>query len=230
MAPRCLLCYITDRRAFPGDETSRRRQLKHKIADAARQGIDYIQLREKDLTARDLETLARESMQIIEGQKKIAPIGRPQATALLINSRVDIALAANANGVHLRSADISPQEVRTIWQEARGRGLPGGEPSPTPLIAVSCHSVQEVNEAAANAAAIVTFAPVFEKRDSPEIAPAGLKALRQACHANISVLALGGITMQNAQSCLEAGASGIAAIRLFQENDVGMIVRALRGE
>jgi thiamine monophosphate synthase len=69
---------------------------------------------------------------------------------------------------------------------------------------------------------------VFEKKDSANSKPAGLAALREACKAEIPVLALGGITLSNAHSCLEAGAAGIAAIRLFQENNIAEIVRALR--
>jgi thiamine-phosphate pyrophosphorylase len=72
------------------------------------------------------------------------------------------------------------------------------------------------------------FAPVFEKKDAPGTSAAGLEALRQACRARIPVLALGGVTLQNTESCLEAGAAGIAAIRLFQENDIAAIVRQLR--
>jgi thiamine-phosphate pyrophosphorylase len=223
-----LLYYITDRRAFPGDELTRRRRLLEKIAEAAREGIDYIQLREKDLSARDLETLAREAMQIIAQQNK-------RTTALLINSRTDVAIAAKASGVHLRSSDISPQEVRAAWQESYNRGQSCGrgrlarELSPRdPLIAVSCHSPQEIAETAANSATIAVFAPVFEKKDAPATNPAGLESLRQACRAKIPVLALGGITAQNVHSCLEAGAIGIAAIRLFQENDIATIVHALR--
>jgi thiamine-phosphate pyrophosphorylase len=75
---------------------------------------------------------------------------------------------------------------------------------------------------------IAVFAPVFEKKDAPATNPAGLESLRQACRAKIPVLALGGITAQNVHSCLEAGAIGIAAIRLFQENDIATIVHALR--
>jgi thiamine-phosphate pyrophosphorylase len=226
MAERCLLCYITDRHAFSGDELSRRRQLLDKIAETASAGIDYIQLRENDLSARNLETLAREAMQIVAREKPVA---------LLINSRIDVALAANANGVHLRANDISPREVRTAWQESYGQrrsrgpeGLSRELSAQNPLISVSCHSPKEVHEAATNAATFAVFAPIFEKKDSPETVPAGLEALRQACHAPIPVLALGGITIGNAKSCLKAGASGIAAIRLFQENDIATVVRALR--
>ena len=221
-----LLYYITDRTAFPGDETTRRRRLLDKIAEAASQGIDYIQLREKDLSTRDLAALAREAMQIIGEKGKLTTDHWPPATALLINSRTDVALATAANGVHLQSNDISPQGVRTAWESKCGAGAPARENSPQhPLIAVSCHSPLEVAQAAGNQASFAVFAPVFEKKDAKHT---GLEVLTQACRAPIPVLALGGITLQNAQSCLQAGAAGIAAIRLFQENDIATIVRQLR--
>jgi thiamine-phosphate pyrophosphorylase len=221
MADSCLLYYITDRTAFPGDESSRRRRLVEKIGEAARAGVDYIQLREKDLHARDLELLAQEAVSAIRETKT--------ATALLINSRTDVALAVQADGVHLRSNDLSPEEVRTIWSDSnkgRGRRLVRANSEQNPLIAVSCHSPAEVFAAAASAATFAIFAPVFGKRDAH---PAGLKLLREACQTNIPVLALGGITLNNAQSCLAAGAAGIAAIRLFQDNDIAAVVKELRG-
>jgi thiamine-phosphate pyrophosphorylase len=220
-----LLHYITDRKAFPGDEPTRRRLLLDKIAEAASASVDYIQLREKDLSARDLESLAKDAIQIIS-QQKLATDHCPLTTALLINSRTDVALAANANGVHLPANDLSPQEVRAIWQASCGRAGLARELSPeNPLISISCHSPEEVAQAAANQATQALFAPVFEKQNA---APAGLEKLRQACRATIPVLALGGITLQNAHSCLAAGAAGIAAIRLFQENNIATIVRELR--
>ncbi len=225
----CRLYYITDRTAFSGDESSRRRRLLEKIGEAVRAGVDYIQLREKDLSTRDLEFLAREAVNAIR-EAQLAISNRQPATVLLINSRTDVALAAQGDGVHLRSNDISAQEVRTIWQNSindcgRGRLAGANSPSP-PLIAVSCHSPAEVIEAAASNATFAVFGPVFEKKDSP---PAGLELLRNACLANIPVLALGGITLENASSCLAAGAAGIAAIRLFQDNDVAAVVKQLRG-
>ncbi len=225
----CRLYYITDRTAFLGDESSRRRCLLEKIGEAVRAGVDYVQLREKDLSTRDLEFLAGEAVNaILETQPAIS--NRQPATALLINSRPDVALAVQADGVHLRSDDISPQAVRTIWQASGnecgcGRIACANSP-PAPLIAVSCHSPAEVIEAAAGAATCAVFGPVFEKKDSP---PAGLELLRKACLANIPVLALGGITLENAGSCLAAGAAGIAAIRLFQDNDIAAVVKQLRG-
>jgi thiamine-phosphate pyrophosphorylase len=225
------LYYITSRAAFFGDESTRRHRLLNKIAEAASQGIDYIQIREKDMPTPELESLAHEAVQILRGQE-LATGKRQPATALLINSRTDIALATQAAGVHLPANDVSPEDVRTAWKRREGKsgaGTPTREISPRDLlIAVSCHSPQEVTQAAANQATFAVFAPVFEKRDAPGSIPTGLASLRQACRAKIPVLALGGVTLENAQSCLQAGAAGIAGIRLFQENDIATIVRQLR--
>src|SRR6202163_4984216 len=106
MADRCLLYYITDRSQFHGDELARRHGLLAKVAEAARAGVDYIQLREKDLSARKLETLARE---VVAAVRENSP-----STRLLINSRTDVALAAGADGVHLRGDDVEPREVRQV--------------------------------------------------------------------------------------------------------------------
>jgi thiamine-phosphate pyrophosphorylase len=216
------LYYITDRSAFAADESTRHRLLLKKINEAARAGVDYIQLREKDLSTRDLESLAGEAMRAI--REALPTDHYPRSAALLINSRTDVALAAGAQGVHLRTQDVSPQDVRAVWKRC-GAGAPAGVSPQAPLIAVSCHSTAEVAQAAAAGATFAVFAPVFEKKNVPT---AGLAALRQACEAKIPVFALGGVTLANAHSCLEAGASGIAAIRLFQENDIGAVVHHLR--
>jgi thiamine-phosphate pyrophosphorylase len=217
MAERCLLYYITDRAAFSGDESSRTKRLLEKIFDASRAGVDYIQLREKDLPTRDLESLAREAVRAIREAGK-------RSTALLINSRTDVALATGADGVHLRADDISPQDVKAIWQKgARNRHSPLA-----PLIGVSCHSPEEVQQAGKAGATFAVFAPVFEKKDAPDSPAKGLSQLEEATKSNIPVLALGGVTLANAQSCLEAGAAGIAGIRLFQENDIRRVAHELR--
>lgn len=226
MAERCVFYYITDRSAFAGDERARRRYLIDKVVEAAASGVDYIQLRERDLPARELEALACEAVDVIGKQRK-RPVGHEiQATALLINSRTDVAIAACAHGVHLRAEDVSPQSVRQSWYAA-GEQTQGRRPKP--LIAVSCHSQEDVARAAANRADFAVFAPVFEKKDARESVAAGLDGLRKACGEKIPVLALGGITLENAGSCLRAGAAGIAGIRLFQENEISTIMRALRG-
>src|SRR5580698_9869625 len=100
MADTCLLYYITDRTAFAADEPTRRRRLLEKVNEATRAGVDYIQLREKDLPARDLESLAREAVRVIA---RLRTENRERRTALLINSRTDVALAVGAQGIHLRS-------------------------------------------------------------------------------------------------------------------------------
>jgi thiamine-phosphate pyrophosphorylase len=193
MANRWLLYYITDRNAFPGDEISRRRRLLEKIGEAARAGVDYIQLREKDLSARELESLAREAVGVI------------------------------------REARQLPSDPQFVVVPSLRKPRRVGHPLPeTPLIGVSCHSPADVERAAANGATFAVFAPVFEKKDVPDAQPAGLVQLAEACRAEIPVLALGGITAENARSCFKAGACGIAAIRLFQENDVATVVRVLR--
>jgi thiamine-phosphate pyrophosphorylase len=220
MAENCLLYYITDRTAFAGDESSRHRRLLEKIAEAARAGVDYIQLREKDLASRELESLAREAVRVVREAGRLAPGNKKRGTALLINSRTDVALAVQAEGVHLRSDDISPQEVRQIWK--------CGGSARDPLIGVSSHSPAEVAQVAASGATFAVFAPVFEKKDTPTTQPTGLAMLQQACQTEIPILALGGVTLSNARSCIEAGAAGIAAIRLFQESNIAEVVQHLR--
>ena len=223
MADRCLLYYITDRSQIRGDEHARRRALLAKIAEAASAGVDYIQLREKDLSARELEMLARDALTAVRDGAPLTE-NRELRTRLLINSRTDVALAAGADGVHLRSDDLSPHEVRAVVQISTQRPPATGHF----LVASSCHTAAEVFRAEYENADFATFAPVFGKRSTPGTPPAGIAALREACRAKIPVLALGGITIENAASCLEAGAAGIAAIRLFQENKIEDVVRTLR--
>jgi thiamine-phosphate pyrophosphorylase len=206
-----LLYYITDRSHFPGNEDSRRSRLLATIAQAARCGVDYIQLREKDLSSRDLETLARTAIH----QRRTE--NQELKTGFLLNSRTDIALACGASGVHLRSDDISPSQARKIWSQAAGG---------TPVtIGKSCHTRAEVGRATQEGADFVVFGPVFQKEGGR---PAGLEALHEACQEKIPVLALGGVTLENAKACMQAGAAGIAGIRLFQGNRIDEVVRALR--
>ena len=232
-----LLYYITDRRQFPGPEEERRRRLMAKIAEAARAGVDYIQLREKDLSARELEHLAREARALV--RMTPPPLGRRPA-CLLVNARLDIALAAGLDGVHLPSEDLSPDEARGIW---RAFSRNSKRETRNFLVAVSCHSVAAVRRADQQGADFVVFGPVFEKVAARARPGVGLPELRLACHDEpaldprtaasysrfMPVLAVGGVTPEKAAACLEAGAAGLAAIRLFQENDVAALVRQLRG-
>jgi thiamine-phosphate pyrophosphorylase len=213
-----LLYCITDRSQLPGDEAARRRGLLESIAQATRCGVDYIQLREKDLSTRELEILAREVVAVVHelrtGNKKLK-------TGLLINSRTDIAVACDADGVHLRSDDLSPAEVRKIWTQCGAGALA------RLTVGVSCHTPSEVAGAAAQGADFAVFGPIFGKREAADGPPTGLEALRQVCREKIPVLALGGVTVENADACIQAGAAGLAGIRLFQKRDMGEVVTAL---
>jgi thiamine-phosphate pyrophosphorylase len=204
-----LLYYITDRAQFSGTEPRRREQLLVRVAEAVRAGIDYMQLREKDLPSRELEALARDVVRTARDTGA--------DTRVLINSRADVALAAGADGVHLRSNDLSPMDVRGIWRTA------GAESQP--VVAVSCHTEEEVRAAKLAGADFVVFGPVFGKSAAPGV---GLSRLSAACAHGIPVLALGGLNLENARSCVEAGAAGVAGIRLFQNGDLSATLAQLR--
>ncbi len=215
-----LLYYITDRKQFPGPEPRRRELLLAKIAEAARAGADYIQLREKDLPARELEALAREVVGMVRETRN-----EKRETRLLINSRSDVALAAGADGVHLPSDDVPASDARAVWSSVLSRNVKRA--TRNVIIAVSCHTAEEVRLAEAQGADFAVFGPVFEKVGTSLCV--GLEALRAACLVgHMPVLAIGGITLANARACLEAGAAGIAAIRLFQHNDITELVGKLR--
>lgn len=217
--PAPILYYITDRRAFQGDSSAQRESLLAKVSEAARAGADYIQLRERDLTIHELEDLAFAARNRIDDVRMDDPVPR---TNLLINGRADVAIAAGADGVHLPANDLNLIEVRNLWKKHLS-----GEPGNL-TISVSCHTLEDVARAEASGADLAIFAPVFEKKDAPGTRPTGLAALRQACQHKIPVIALGGVTLENADACLDAGAAGIAGIRLFQERDIDEIVAHVR--
>ncbi|HLK49121.1 MAG TPA: thiamine phosphate synthase [Bryobacteraceae bacterium] len=182
--------YITDRHAAGGPDA-----LLRCVEGAVAAGIERIQIREKDLSARQLCELTRRVVSMAQGRE----------TRVLVNDRLDIALAAGAHGVHLPGGSAPPNALRVI--------APKGF-----LIGVSTHSVEEVRAAGAAGADFVVFGPVFATASKAAYGPPqGLSVLRQAAQAvQIPVLALGGITEANARACLAAGAAGIAGISLFQ--------------
>jgi thiamine-phosphate pyrophosphorylase len=194
---------ITSRALFPGDHHRQQAALVEQAARWASAGIDLIQLREKDLPAAWLANLARNLLKTL-----------PATTKLLINSRLDIAIATAAHGVHLTAApgELTPAQVRQLYAAAS---------LPLPVITVSCHTLAEVARARDHRVDGILFAPVFGKIIAGEIVTPGqgLDELRAACTAAAPtpVYALGGVTLQNAPSCLEAGALGIAGIRLFHD-------------
>ena len=129
----------------------------------------------------------------------------PRGVKFIVNTRIDVALAAGATGAHLPSA--SPPAK--YWREIVPQGF---------LIGASCHSVEEVRAAELDGADYVVFGPVFDPLSKPALLPArGLEELSRAANAvKIPVLALGGITNDNAKQCVEAGAAGVAGISLFE--------------
>jgi thiamine-phosphate pyrophosphorylase len=211
---------ITGRLRFAADEPARQAALLAQGARLAADGIDFIQLREKDLSAAALAALARRLLATLRADPT------HPAPRLLINSRADIAIATCADGVHLTSApgSLTPAQVRTLYAAAS---------LPEPIVSLSCHTLAEVARAASFAPderpTLILFGPVFEKVIAEDRAPekslgdkkispgTGLDLLRAACAAAapVPVLALGGINRSNTDACLDAGAAGVAAIRLF---------------
>ncbi|MGH9413554.1 MAG: thiamine phosphate synthase [Terriglobales bacterium] len=162
-----------------------------RLIAAARAGVDFIQIREKQLSARELLTFCR----------KLRAAVPPGGARLLVNERVDVALAAALDGVHCPAAGVPAQRLRPI--------VPSGF-----LIAQSCHSVAEVG--AAEAADFCVFGPVFATPSKAAYGrPLGLEALFAATQCGRPVLALGGVETANVVQCLARGAVGVAGIRMF---------------
>lgn len=206
-----LLYYITDRKSFAGNPLEQRAALLRRITDAARAAVELVQLREKDLATMDLEELAREAVALVRQNSA--------TTKLLINTRADIALAVGADGVHLPAGSPPVTEIRSNWLRRTKN---------EPLIGVSIHSLEDLRKPEAPGANFAVLAPIFEKI-ATEAAGIGLDALREACAGSgMPILALGGVNRSNARACLDAGAAGVAGIRLFQDGDLRSTVSALR--
>lgn len=185
-ASRWIRYAITDRKLCGGLDP-----LAARAGALLQEGIEFLQIRERDLPVRELAALVR----------RITALPNPHVTRILVNDRVDVALACGAHGVHLRDGSIAPRILRPL--------VPGGF-----VISVSCHDAESVRRAAGEDADLALLAPVFAKENYA--LPLGLEAFGQIARAtHLPVIALGGVTRENAAACREAGASGIAAIRLF---------------
>jgi len=187
---------VTDRKALGSGASLQ--NLLARIQSAAAAGVDWIQIREKDLPGRELLGLARGAVETV-------------AARIIVNDRLDVALAAGAAGVHLGHESVPAAEV-VRWR--RAGNAPAGF-----LVGVSCHSLKDAKEAEMAGADYVIFGPVFETPSKAAFgAPQGVAALAAVCAAiRLPVIAIGGIDEENAPECLRAGAAGIAAIRLLQE-------------
>jgi len=202
-----ILCYVTDRRSLPlSTSADAHRLLLDSISTAAAAGVDWIQLREKDYSGRQWAELARESLLRLEGAGS--------GTRILVNDRLDVALASGAGGVHLSENGIPVSEACRLRDEYFGE-----HPKRDFLIGLSCHSLGAALGAARAGADYIYFSPIYFTPSKANYGPPqGVERLARVCGAvEIPVIAIGGITLENAFECFHAGASGVAAIRLFQE-------------
>lgn len=196
-----ILAAITDRKSLDCEPLSF-------VERALAAGLDWIQIREKDLPGQALFEMCR----------RAAELPNPRGTKLFVNGRADVALAAGLDGVHLPSDAPPPADFRLCV----AAGL---------RIGVSCHNLEEVQAAERAGADYAFCAPVFESVSKPGYGPAlGLEALTRVCAAvKIPVLALGGVSVQNAHECMTAGAAGVAGISLFQDaKDLPDVAERLR--
>ena len=171
--------------------------------------LSLIQIREKQLSTRVLYELAVKGAELTRGTR----------TSLLVNDRVDVALTASADGVHLASESMSAADVRQLCS---------GEF----LIGASTHSLAEANAARDSGADFVLFGPVFETESKKKFGPPqGLEKLKEVSSelGPFPVLAIGGVTVENSVACFQAGASGVAGIRLFGDaRKLSESVKAIR--
>jgi thiamine-phosphate pyrophosphorylase len=211
-----ILCYVTQRSSLrPGAPSPAPEVLLEKIAAAIAAGVDWIQIREKNLSARHGAALTRAALNLASN---------PGGTRILLNDRLDVALAEKAVGVHLGERSLPVQDARKLINQHRATGtLPF-------LVGASCHSLRAAQAATASGADYLFFGPLFATPSKAAFGPPqGLDRLAEVCDAvSIPVLAIGGIALDNAASCLAAGAAGVAAIRLFQDAaDLPGLIRSL---
>jgi thiamine-phosphate pyrophosphorylase len=192
--------YITDR-------LTSFKPILEQVLIAIEAGVDYVQIREKDLSSRELFNLA----------VLARTLAQDHDTRILINDRLDIALAAGLDGIHLGQESIAPAIVRAKVS------------SEDFLIGVSIHSLEELKNALGQGVSYFTFGPVFFTPSKAKYGPpVGTEKLREACNfSEVPVFALGGINRQNYSECLRAGAVGIAGITLFQ-NDWELVTSIAR--
>jgi thiamine-phosphate pyrophosphorylase len=189
---------------------------------AAAAGIDWIQIREKDLSAKELSSLTRAAV----AQTRQINERNGTLTRIIANNRLDVALSEHTGGVHLGEHSLPVRDVRT-WLTTK----PDRAARDKFLVGVSCHSVQDAADAARDGADYMFFGPVFATPSKASFgAPQGLERLAEVCSSvSIPVLAIGGITLDNASGCFAAGAGGIAAIRLFQDaKNLASVITDLR--
>lgn len=200
-----VLCYVTDRHLL--NEAAPADALLEHVQNAAAAGVDWIQIREKDMSARELMELTRCALASIH---RAAARNENKQPKVIVNDRIDVALAAGAAGVHLSTASV-PAAHAISW-------LRSGNAPVDFSVGFSCHSIAEAIAAEEAEVNYIFFGPVYETPSKANLGnPQGIEKLAEVCRSvTIPVLAIGGITETNASACIKAGASGVAAIRMFQ--------------
>ena len=197
-----LLCFVTDRKRCLG------RDLEDVVEQAVEYGVGMVQLREKDLPTRDLHDLGARVKEAIAGRAK-----------LVVNDRIDVALALNADGIQLPEEGIPAAEARRIVGDDM-------------LIGRSVHSVSGAIEAESSGADFLIAGTIFPSASHPGGPAQGTDFIHALCReASIPVLAIGGVTTQNVGEVMEAGGSGAAVISAISEaEDPGIAARTLLDE
>ena len=201
---RPCICLVTDRSRLPppSPETVTHLPalgpLAERLTLAGQAGVDLLQIREPDLSAAELGALVRDV------RTRLADAGAAAGARIVVNERVDVALAAEADGVHLKADSIPTALVR--------RHVPAGF-----LVGRSVHTVDEARAAEAAGADYLIFGTVFPSGSKPRgHRTAGLDALAGVTQAvRVPVLAIGGISLNTVAAAAGAGAAGVAAIGLF---------------
>jgi thiamine-phosphate pyrophosphorylase len=210
--PQPIIYLITSGATTPSTDPAAEdfRNVLRLIAAAVRAGVSLVQLREKRLTARVLYELAARSAELVRGT----------GTRLLVNDRADVARAAGADGVHLTTRSLEASTVRRVF-------------GPEFLIGVSTHTPAEARAARDHGADFAVYGPVFDTPSKRAYGPpVGLASLREVVQAlsPFPLVALGGVTLDNACAALDAGAGGVAAIRLFGDPEqLAQTVGTIRG-
>jgi thiamine-phosphate diphosphorylase len=199
-----IVCMITDRRRFDGGDDA----LVQRVAAAAKAGVHLVQVRERDMEAREMSRLVARCVAAVDNTR----------TRILVNDRLDVALTSGAHGVHLRGDSVAASRARTV-------------PPIGFLIGRSVHTVAEAVTAHAEGGAdYLLFGAVFATTSKPGQPPAGVQALADVVRATpLPVLAVGGISSDNAAQLAGTGCAGFAAIGWFADRDEAGLAEGVNG-
>lgn len=188
---------IADVTRFPGEPFFER------VAALSDAGVDYVQLRAKHLSGRELWDLAVRCRQLVSG-----------VTRLIVNGRADVALASGADGVHLPASGLPCSAIRNL--ELRINRPSAASPL---IVGRSCHSVSAVHAATAEGCQYALLGPVFATRSKTSEPTLTLQDVTDAAATSIEVFALGGVSRDNLRAVAETGVAGVAAITLFMVDE-----------